>query len=477
MWVLVVVAWLITFARAIPTRDGDRGVFVSMAERIAAGDTLYVDVWDNKEPFFFQTLALGRLISPFMDVVIELGWLVACSVAVWSMLRSLGVARAQSVFVGIAMTPLVITGAIYAAGFSHLPPTTLFLVTCALLMRRRFAWAGAAAVLIAFFKIIMLPMAIVAIGVALLRVRSIEALKRALLGSTIAFAVSAGLLLLRGEFVGYIKLLLSNVSYSQSSTTSAVLGPYQFPIWSHLEPVFTTSAVTIAAIILLILVSVRFVQEHSLDERVELLWFVTASTFVTAILIIAVTGLWPHHGQILAGPAVLSLALAAAAVPRLRMFRPAALITILVTALLLAGAPSLRATIDSGLSAPTRLRDLARIATPTQDLLSIADSGSYQRLGKNTDDSHAQGLRSFDLACYQFVQYTYDLPRTLEYIPECLPSADYLIVDKGLVAEDGAPQWNQFVAASEAVIARDFDCTPKDWGRLCVNRSNAASGT
>jgi len=142
----------------------------------------------------------------------------------------------------------------------------------------------------------------------------------------------------------------------------------------------------------------------------------------------------------------------------------------LLSATLLAGMPSLRTIVDSGLSTRDRVQELTRVAEPTQALLELADSGTYHRLGKNTDDSHAYGLSNFELSCYQFVQYTYDLPKTLDYIPSCLPTVDYLIVDKGLVYEEGQDLWNTFVEQSEVAIAGNFNCTEFDWGRMCTNK-------
>ena len=50
----------------------DRGIFVSIAERLLAGDKLYVDVWENKDPIFYYMISLGRVFSPYADVVLEI---------------------------------------------------------------------------------------------------------------------------------------------------------------------------------------------------------------------------------------------------------------------------------------------------------------------------------------------------------------------------------------------------------------------
>ena len=65
------------------------------------------------------------------------------------------------------------------------------------------------------------------------------------------------------------------------------------------------------------------------------------------------------------------------------------------------------------------------------------------------------------------MQYTYDLDETLEYIPTCLPTVDYVLVDKGFVPEEGEEKWNTFVKDSEGVLARNFDCVTQEWGRMC----------
>src|SRR5690242_21618277 len=47
---LVVIAWAVALPRLVPSTFGDHGTYASVAERLIAGDRLYVDVWDNKDP-------------------------------------------------------------------------------------------------------------------------------------------------------------------------------------------------------------------------------------------------------------------------------------------------------------------------------------------------------------------------------------------------------------------------------------------
>src|SRR5512144_127111 len=90
--VSILIIWVALLPRMIPdVRSADRGIFVSVAERLLAGDALYRDVWDNKDPLFYFSLALGRAISPYADIVIEVSWVACSSVALLVLARWLGV--------------------------------------------------------------------------------------------------------------------------------------------------------------------------------------------------------------------------------------------------------------------------------------------------------------------------------------------------------------------------------------------------
>ena len=460
--VFAAVAWVLAIARAVPYRDGDRGVFASVAERLVAGDRLYVDVWDNKEPLFYLTLSLGRTVSPLMDVALELLWLLAGSYAVFVIARAFGNSVAMSVAVGFAATPLVLTGSSYYAGFTHLPGTVLLLASFALLVRGNLFAAGLFLPVIAGFKILTLPVALAALVAYVLLHRSLPWL-RYCLGAITSLATLTALLALRGELLGFFTLIRTNISYSQSDLADA----YAIPIWSHVEPVMQGATVAMLATTVLVLAITRpQVTNESRD-----LWWTVLATLIAGLLVVAFTGLWIHHGQILFTSAALAAVLLTTALPTFRLEGLTALVGVIAAAVLLAGAPSLRETADALLSAPTRLADLSRTADATNSLQEAAPTGStYARLGKNTDDSHAQGLRKLDLVCYQFLQYPYDPPANLSRIPDCLPMADFVIVDPTFATEPGQVVWNEFVEQASDVLRQDFECFSEPWGRLCSRR-------
>ena len=457
---LTFATWLFTFTRAIPLRNGDRGVFVSMAERLAAGDVLYVDVWDNKEPLFFLTLSLGRLLSPGMDVAIEMAWLIVSGVSALFIARAVGARPLLAAAAGFIATPLIITGATYSAGFSHLPATSVFLALAALTISRRWLLAGTLLPVLGLYKIITVPMALSVLIVALVALGGRRELLRSIVGVLISSAALLTLLALRGELIGFLKLVWSNIGYSQQQISDA----YQVPIWSHLEPVMVPGAVITVTATALTILLVRC----SPASTLRTLKLMTGWSLLAALAITAVTGLWSHHAQLFFGPAVLAAVLLIGALQQGEWAWPSSLIAVLLAAIVLSGGLSLRTAVDSGLSAPTRWSDLFRISEAAADIREFSSDVSYMRLGSNTEDSHAYGLREYEFACYQFVQYYYDIPATLEYIPTCLPEADIVIVDDSLKERSGANTWNAFVRESERVLAESFTCEQTSYGRLCT---------
>ena len=454
--------WAFTISRAIPLRNGDRGVFVSMAERLAAGDVLYVDIWDNKEPLFFWTLSLGRLVSPGMDVVIELTWIVLSALAAFAIARTAGASNFLAAASGFIAAPLVIVGYTYAAGFSHLPATCVFLGLTAAVLRQRWLIAGVLLPVLGLYKIITVPMGLAVIIVGLVYLRKGKAPLHTGFGVIISGAFLTGLLAIRGELIGFLELIWSNIGYSQKPLSDA----YDLPLWSHIEPVMVPGSVIVVAATAATVLATQSARNSS----ARILRLMTAWSLGASIGITAITGLWEHHAQIFTGPAVLGAALIGAALQDSPFKWTSALGLVLLAGVILSGGLSARQVVDSALSAPTRWDDLFRVSQAARDVQDLGTGLSYMRLGSNTDDSHAYGLRDYDFACYQFVQYYYDIPSTLEYIPTCLPEADVVIVDDSLAIRSGAPEWNSFVEASESVLTSDFTCRPTEYGRLCIRR-------
>ena len=169
----VVVAWVIALPRLVPSTFGDHGTYISVAERLLAGDRLYVDVWDNKDPLFYgDALALGRLASPLGDILLEVTWVLGLALSVLVLARAAGARRNLAFVAGLGATPLLLTGPAYESGMTHLPGLALLLGEVACAVRSRWVVAGALVGLLLLTKLILAPVALGALLVVALHRRA-----------------------------------------------------------------------------------------------------------------------------------------------------------------------------------------------------------------------------------------------------------------------------------------------------------------
>lgn len=482
---VVFITWFLIAARAIPGRDGDRGIFVSVAERINAGDRLYMDVWDQKDPLFYYVIAAGRLISPYMDIAIELGWLALAGFAGWQLARAAGLGQTWSLIVGASLVPFVLTGVGYIPGFSHLPGTALALMALALTTTRRYVLAGLLFGLLLFLKLTTAPVALLMVLVFIWQVNATRSVKRLVGGTLIAIVGVVSLLALRGELVGYVTMLQENFLYSDGSWMGKVTNPVLKRIELTMTIVATTTAVMTAGILSLAYASPDINDEKAGRPASRALLSASLVGLATALVVIALTGLRYHHAQVLALPAATTLIAAAALVPQLRRQQWSGLIAILAIGFVLSGGTTPQLVVQSVVGAPTRVRDLTPLDETTSALLATGQASTYARIGSNDDNSHAMGLAEWRLACPRFHQYAHLPPTVLDDVVDCLTTSQFVVVDSSVgenhslmdgyeAVPDFFDNWNAFVRDAEAALSANFTCQAFEWGRLCRNTSQVA---
>ena len=462
---LALVTWVAVGARLIPGVGLDRGIFVSVAERLRAGDRLYADVWDNKDPFFYLLGALGRQISPYADVAIEIVWVLTACISVMAIARSAGLNLPRRIVVGFAATPLVLTGPLYWAGYTELPSVALTLATFAAALNRRFFVAGVLVGLVAVFKLVVFPIGLSLLVAALLLRKQRHAYLSASAG-IFCLAVSAiTLLQLRGELIPYIDALSINRDYAQLALGETVLWP---PL-EHLSRVFPVNfsaalvcLLTIATVAIwaLLETSSQGVKKisHSLPR---LLALASVMSSVLAAAILSLMGLWPHHGQILYVPALIGLIAVASSAPIFTgsggLLPP---VLLLIISIMLGGALAPEVYWRAQLNAEQTLRSLSMEPVEAAELLSIGESGTYARIGQNDDGGHAYGLMGWTLACPRFHQYFTDSSESLDNTLDCLADVD--VVLKSPTGREfpiaGTLRYNNFISDVNSLLARDYDC-------------------
>jgi hypothetical protein len=465
--------WVALLPRIIPGTNSDRGIFVSVSERLLAGDILYVDVWDNKDPLFYYSLALGRTISPYADILLELMWIVGAGSAVYVLARKLGCDAPGALFAAFGMTPLILTGGLYRTGYTHLPGTALVLLVLAATVSRRFAAAGCLLAILAFLKLVMLPIALLLI----LTVITLRKEWRALVPGSAAFALCAaalaGLMYARGELFPYLRAQVENVSYSQGVLVDDRWGSFV----GHLMRVASVDAVVIAMAVAVAIVWIFAKDRRSegtrpLERRSLVFWACAASAMVGALVVLGFTGMWDHHGQVLYVPAIL------VGVGAVHRFQPAfnvrsklPVAAFVGLALVLSGPTApLRYGGAALISGPRSLAALNNVSVEARAVLSVAPSGTYARLGANDDAGHAYGLRDWKLACPRFQQYAFDTADALKSVAECLPTAKVVLLSPAAGPKEGDSTWNAYWAKVESTLQDGYACEKWQEERICTRR-------
>ena len=470
-----VVSWGVALVRAMPSFSSpDRGVFVSVAERLVTGDRLYTDVWDNKDPLFYYMLALGRLASPLMDYVIEVAWLVVVAVAAGFVCLRLG-GRWPAVLVAGVLVPLTMTGFTYLPGYSYLAGTALGVAVLAALVGRRLVLAGLLLGVLVFSKLLILP---VVLALVLPWLASAE-VRRRWRPLVAGFAASVGavtvLLAVRGELVGYLDAQASNVDYSQSRLDA----PAQNPVLDHLSRVLTwREGVSIALVIVIVVVAAR-----ARDMRGRLLasdrgWLVvgTGLSLAAALAVVAATGLGPLHSQVLQVPAVSAACVVAVLLTREGSGAVRSAVVVLASmaiGYLLAGAAPMSLYASSASFFRGEIGVLLQTPPESAAIQALSGTGAYARLGSVYDDGHAKGLSEWDLACPRFHQYYFQSRELLDDVLDCALRAPVVLVSDSFAPQPPvvvAPAWDAFVARGEEGLARGYDCRAFDGFRLCERR-------
>lgn len=493
----VAAVWLWTAPRVVPTTFGDHGTFMSVADRLRAGDRLYADVWDNKDPLHYYVLAAARSALPLGDLVVELLWLaVACAAATAIARTAIGTlgrgadrdngsgAGSLPLLVGWAGTPLVIAGAAYVPGMSHLPGTALTLAALALALRGRWVHAGVVAGLLVVTKLVLLPVA----GLALLGVLTRNTAARSLLrlgaGAASTLATAAALLAVRGELAPLLDVQAHNVRYANGPIVDSPYGGFV----GHLMAVVTEDGRggILASLALITAVGLWCRPATSTGQSlVRALWLSLAG----ALVVLGLTGFWPHHAQVFAVPVVLGLVVAAATAATAATATtatagtepagdpapaPHQIAVGLLLAFALGGAVHPYWNVEAVRGLPAALRAQSEASPEARDLLTRAPTGSYARLGANDVTAHARGLEAWDLACPRFQLYSFDPAEDLAAAADCALRTDAVLVDGSFAPADpdapGRDTWDAFVASTRTRLARTHECTTHGWGQLCLRR-------
>jgi hypothetical protein len=468
----ICIVWTLVLFRSIPIPVGDHGMFVSVAERLKAGDTLYQEVYENKDPLFHYSLALFRSFSPFGDWALEISWLVSASGAAVSLSRSIGLSFRKSALVGLIISPIVLTGSSYVPGSSHLPSIALTLIALALYFRKHIFWAGVVVGSITLFKLIALPAIFIALLFLLWKSNGRRRLWNFLTGFGSALTFYFVIVVLRGEFVPYMQSLLDTIEYADNQANTGLVSRFV----GHIEPVFTAGNLS-SAIVALSLLALSFSAIQGRSDWVPEIQNGRAmliAVFVMLVVnfaVIALTGLWPHHYQIFVSQLILIFIVFI----KYFVFDPwklnaATTAGAILLGYAIAGSISPSVWVNSLLFARANIWEQSQITPETRALKEAGLPSTFARLGTGNDRGFARGLEEWTLKCRYFGQSTLNSNHVLNETLECFPGAQFVIVDADFVELEGANSWNAFVRASESILDAEFSCEKSAESRICIKR-------
>jgi len=473
---LVVCFWFIIALRAIPVPAGDYGMFVTVAERLKAGDRLYVDVYENKDPFFHYALALGRSVTPYAGWILEVLWLLVASFSALSIARAAGIAFRTSVILGFISVPAIMTGFTYFAGVSHLPGVALAILSLALALRMRAVLAGLAVGSLLFVKLVMFPIGVLFVLMAFLMQSRLRLVAVAAISALGAIAVAVVLMVVRGEFLPYLAALQDNAVYAGTQETSTGLSAALEHLRKVLVPNNALLLVTTVALVVAAAVMSRRVLKRSEDPIGAALAWSSLGATALALGVLSQTGLWVHHAQILVPGAALALILFMARGPAFARGSSAiAIWTAIALAVPLTGLPSPRAYVTPVEYARAIIWEQSRLAPSTELILSTGSPTTFARVGGGNDGGFGRGLVEWTMVCPLFGQSTLTTPAKLADMRDCLPRANVIFVDTDAVGGDTDSPWDEFIRGVEGLLASSYSCRVEPVGRICVRTDYAAS--
>ncbi|MGC1217734.1 MAG: hypothetical protein WA883_09690 [Phormidesmis sp.] len=493
-------------SRLIPAPFVDRAVFVSVAEYLLSGDRLYTDVYDNKDPLFFYAVAAQRLLGPAAEYLFELLLIAVSAVSAYAIAcvaDRAGISdRVRSGKVLLIAVPLLLTGVFWLPGYTTLPGTALCLLACALFLRQKMLLAGGCIGLVAFTKLIMLPLPVVfcfSYELVLWKGHfSRQRFSRMTAGFLAVCAAVAVILLSRGEAAGYLQAQKNNFLYSNGVLFGN--GTFLESFVSHLRVMFLGEEEKLCLLFSLIAsmgFSGFFVAQPGIGKRTKAFIISSLVTCVMAVIVLGLTGIWKHHLQLLyfsqtlmliciaigLGPKDLGLKQVAGL--RQRMANALYAIALIFSAVVLSGTLSpyqYLAAPDTVVQAVIlRTSNLVQASPETKALQAVYPDGiAFARLGQNSTVI-PYGAANDSLICPEFGQYPFYSPERLNSILECAKTAPTLVVDDSFTPLKEIPKWwprdaqkdlivknwNGFVTAGENLIQTQYVCQRLENVRVC----------
>ena len=481
--VALVLGFALVLLRGEPYVASDQGVFLSVAGRLLDGDSLYAEVFDNKDPLFFYSYAaalwVGGWRGPFL---LDALWLAVGAISVALVARELRAPRSV-VLASLVVYPLALTAGWYLVGLSMLGALALAPVVPWLWIRGWCAASGAVLVGAMLMKLNLAPVVagplagLVALGVPAISRR--RAVVRGALGAGGAAVVAAAVLAVRGELRPYLETFAYNIHYSSARTQAdGLVGRTLEHLRVAWDFLYLAGRWQLpAAILLLAAFGAAAYLAFTRGSRPERALAVAAlGALVGAIVVIATTAYGEEHLQLLAYPATL---IAAALIWRVDSMLGARWGAVAAAGVAtFAVWPAVKAPAGTEVSSLWTARPIspgaialerarARFASTDREI-------GYMVFGSNSEGGHAAFIdRSFDLRCRFFHLYLFSLEEQYDETIACAERQrpDFVLVTLGFFEPYGDyPEWNAFVERARRFLEGSYELVEEEHPGVSVWR-------
>ncbi len=447
-------AFLLLITPAIyPTSlNPDRGIFESVAYRLLAGDVLYLQVWDNKDPLFYFLNSLVLNISPIGDLILEMFLFLLLSTMSFHLMKTTTLIFEFNFIISFVLLPLIVIEFNYFPGYTHLPGQVLLFAIISSIFLERNKLAGVLLGFLLFTKILFFPIATLII--IYLKFRNHIRTRDVFISFVISVSIITLLLIIREEFKPWVNSLFLNYFYAIESTNKIER------LWSLFD--IRISFYLLFTIGILVLLNIVSLRSKILSKEVAILNTLSVSTFLVLLL----TGKHDHHLQILVPLVLITLFNFIQLLKNKKVLLTAFTSTALVYFFLV----SQIFDFDNNFERMKwYLANDKKISTEADALLENAQRGKYARLGQNDDNAHAKGLSNWELACPRFHQYPFEDSKILIQTKKCLGSAEYLIISPTFKEYSTESVWNEFVRLTMIEVEDKFICNSYTTTRICKN--------
>lgn len=488
---LVTIGLVVFGVRLIPIAEGDRAIHEAVGDGLRAGQRLYAEVYDNKDPLFFYAVALQRSVGALGGWLFEAGCLALAGWSLAGLHRWLaGVPRPRQEWLSGVLGALLLSGGFWGAGQPQLPASALLLLSVLLICWNRPTAAGVCTALMAGFKLISLPVGLVVGACLLLPGQGGRPMVRFTGGAALTAALMALVVQGRGELTAYGQTLAHNLLYSQGLLLQP--GNVVEVMASHARTLFLSGKNNV--LMLLALATAGFIllwAARDTSARRTQLARAGLAGLVSAAAITTVTGLWAGHLQLLYPTQCLALVLLVQGwQPQLRWQKAVRIPSLLLITAFLSGTLDLSPTYWLKPHQIADRYERLQQRSSEETALSRAFPGqvpNFARLGSNGPRIPV-GLRGSQLSCADFHQYGFYGDERLNGILRCVSGSPVVLVSPDFKPWDGVPswlpaeaqglviqqRWNRFVAQAEQKLAEGFHCRRDGSGtRVCLTKERA----